>query len=176
MATKILDKLTETGELTCKENGKAKVYLLNQGNHEVLDKDEMEHIDAEIKDFNATVFELREEVRILSAYRDRSQKSLTNDQMDERIEYLEKDVARKADKLEQLSGFTQLVTPDENKLVQADMDKFLKMWRQRKKWATEMAGMVSEGTGKKLAEVLEDFGCETDQEAGIDISNMGKLK
>jgi uncharacterized protein YydD (DUF2326 family) len=169
MATKVLDKLVADGELSAHESGKTKVYYLNQENQDVLSAEEMQALDDEMKEFTEEKNQLSAAVRDLQSEKDRTTKALSNEEVLERIEKLQAEIAAKEAKLATL-GTTKLATPEEKKTAQLELDKFKKIWISRKKSVKDIVDALAEGMDKKPKVIFEDYGMETDEDAGVDIT------
>lgn len=173
MTTKVLDKLVEDNLITCKENGKAKVYLLNQEEQDVLDEDQLKELDTSITELTKQRNDLREEVKNLQSERDRFARALTHEEVKQRIVELREQIELKNGKLTKLSANTEsLVSPEEKNKAMANMERFRKMWRLRKRTTRDILDLLSEGLNKKVSALKEELGIEEDP---VDINSMGAL-
>lgn len=171
---KALDKLVEQGKVTLKEQGKSKkVYMMCQDGLEVLPPEELAAIDDEIRQLKAEKQTLSDELKELQASKEKASRALTNEELDERIEQLNKDVAEQEADLLRLSTI-KLATPEEKKEAQDKVAKYLKAWRERKRIAMDIIGFVSEGKNVKPRELMAELELETDEDANVNISEVGK--
>ena len=87
---RILDSLTDAGELQMKEFGKAKIYLLNQKSIPDVNQAELDKISKEVQDLRTAHRELTEDVKSLTAELKDIQNQLTDEQLDAEIAKYEK--------------------------------------------------------------------------------------
>lgn len=88
-AQKILDQLTDEGELQMKEYGKAKIYLINQKNIPKVDPGEMENLKTSLEAKKSEHVELTNEVKALKKKEADLNNQLTNEQLEEEIDKFE---------------------------------------------------------------------------------------
>ena len=88
-AQKILDQLTDEGDLQMKEYGKAKIYLINQKNIPKVDPAEMENLKTSLEAKKSEHAELTNEVKALKKKEADLNNQLTNDQLEEEIDKFE---------------------------------------------------------------------------------------
>lgn len=86
---KILDQLTEEGDLQMKEYGKAKIYLINQKNIPVVDPKELENLKVSLEARKADHSSLANEIKALKKKEMDLNNQLNNEQLEQEIEKFE---------------------------------------------------------------------------------------
>jgi len=171
---KALDSLVASNKITLKEQGKTKkVYMLNQDGLEVLQPEELGALDREIAGLKQEKAALLEEIKELTANKEKASKQLSNEELDEAIAKLTTEVAEQRKDIARLDSVT-LATPEEKKQALANLEKYLKEWRIRKRKTMDIASYLSEVKSMKIKEILEEVGIETDEDAKVNINDMGK--
>lgn len=170
-ADKALASLCKKGEVTLKQSGKAKVYYVAQKDLESVSKEELATMDEEIKEKTKELREKNDELKEIQKHRDEIVNALTNEQLVKKISTLKEDIQKKKDKLALLQN-TVLISDEEMKKIDENLEKYLKEWKKRKSMAKEMLGNISEMKDKRISEVMEEMGLEDDQ---TDINKIGVL-
>jgi hypothetical protein len=168
---KALANLCKRGDVTLKQSGKAKVYYVAQSGLEAVSKEDLTEMDVQIKTFQSDLKEIQEEVKEVTKRRDESLNSLTTTQLKEKIAAQKSDVEKKTVKLASLQS-TPLISDEDSKKLDERLAKMLKEWKSRKASAKGMLEQLADMENKKIAEVMEDRGCEPDS---VDINSIGKL-
>lgn len=86
---KILDQLSEEGELQMKEYGKARIYLINQKNVPEADKTEMEELKNSLEKCKIEHTSLSNEIKALKKKEIELNNQLTNEELESEIEKYE---------------------------------------------------------------------------------------
>lgn len=170
-ADKALASLCKKGEVTLKQSGKAKVYYVAQKDLESVSKDELSSMDEEIKEKTKELREKNDELKDIQKQRDEIVNALTNEQLIKKISSLKEDLQKKKDKLALLQT-TVLISDEEMKKIDENLEKYLKEWRKRKSMAKDMLANIAEMKDKRVSEVMEEMGLEDDQ---TDINKIGIL-
>lgn len=87
---RILDSLTDAGELQMKEFGKAKIYLLNQKSIPDVNQSELDQLTKEVQELRTAHRELTDEIKSLTAELKELQNAPTEEQLDAEIAKYEK--------------------------------------------------------------------------------------
>ena len=90
---KILDQLSEEGELQMKEYGKARIYLINQKNVPEADKTEMEELKIGLEKCKIEHTSLNNEIKALKKKEIELNNQLTNEELETEIEKYEGQVS-----------------------------------------------------------------------------------
>eukprot|EP01080_Neovahlkampfia_damariscottae_P005667 gene5667-9488_t len=171
-ADKALASLCKKGELTLKQSGKAKVYYVNQDKLQTASKDELIAMDKESKAKTLSVKELTEEVKHIQKEHSSLMNSLTNDQLDAKIIQQKEEIEKKKIKLASLQT-GDLISDEDLKKVDEDLEKFLKEWKKRRRLAKDIIAQISEGRDIKPRDFMDELDLEDDP---VDIDTIGKLE
>lgn len=175
-ATKALDKLEEDGKVSTKSCGKTKLYYVNQSTMETVSPEELAQMDNEIKELAAEKKELSEIVRNLQRELSKIEKSMTNEELKAEIEKKKEIIAKRKEKLHVIESGQNLIDESEKKKVDEELEKYLKIWRKRKRIGTDIINAICEGRGCKPSQLIEELDLITDDAEGVDINQIGKLQ
>ncbi|KAI9092873.1 homologous-pairing protein 2 [Phlyctochytrium arcticum] len=173
IVTKCLTSLAEEQQIHAKLNGKQWVYVAKQDDIEVPSRAELDSMDVKIAALKEEVQGLKEETRQAQSKLSSLRNSLTNAQIEESLEALNKENARLAQRLQTAqsgAGAQQLSKADRDR-IDNEVESMRKEWRKRKRMFDEMFGAVTENLQGSLAEFREAVGIETDQAAGVDLKD-----
>ncbi|KAL4483257.1 hypothetical protein ABPG74_019283 [Tetrahymena malaccensis] len=162
---KMLDGLVSKNKLTCKEFGKAKIYLMNQDLLPQVDKSELEQMQNDLNEKRVYLREIGEEIKELTKKIATYNKQLTNAQIQEEIVKNEKMIKQLEDKMHfyQSDKFVQASEADVKKYEEA-YQKMEKEYKRRRRMCKDGIGQIAEGMNKKLSEVQELIGIEEEDE------------
>jgi hypothetical protein len=85
-----------------------------------------------------------------------------------------KKVEKKKKKLESLQT-TTLISDEELKKIDNELNKYLKEWKSRKLKCNDIGDQISDGKQQKLKEFYDEIDLETDEVVDANINNIGKL-
>ncbi|KAJ8902405.1 hypothetical protein NDN08_006810 [Rhodosorus marinus] len=167
-----LNVLVENGNVTLKEFGKAKIFLCRQDSIEIPDEQEMMQMDADIT-------EKAEELKQLTSKRQELEKQISalntaislSDAIS-KCDQLNEEIAASRKKLDGMGPESEQVTEEEKKSVEDQYKKMRKEWTSRKRTAKDILDGISEGSGKKPKELVEEIGLETDEEQDSALSQL----
>mmetsp|Transcript_7076 Transcript_7076/g.26513 ORF Transcript_7076/g.26513 Transcript_7076/m.26513 type:complete len:330 (-) Transcript_7076:836-1825(-) len=171
--TKALDALVKSSTITEKVNGKQKVYWINQENMEVLDEDDLQELEKSNKASEQGLLDLRDSVHQLEIKLKKTEKSFTNEELDEEIERLKKEIGSKKSKLDTMSS-TTLMTPEEKKELTDKFDRYFKAWKQRRDWCMQVIDMWCSDSHSIDDLKKKGLELETDEECGANLRDMVK--
>lgn len=75
-------------------------------------------------------------------------------------------------RLEALRGGAKLATKEDKDRAKKAFDDARIAWRKRKRMCKDILDTLSEGMGKRIAELKEEFGLEFDEDAGVKLEDM----
>ncbi|CAI2369696.1 unnamed protein product [Moneuplotes crassus] len=163
---KILDALTEENILTCKEYGKAKIYLINQDIFPETTNEDLEKLDKEIDTKKKEFEELDAKLKSLNSDLRKIKIEPTNAELDAELEALTSENLRLEGRLEEYGD-----VQEDRSISIDDIEKqeklFSKEWRVRKKGFMEIIDTISEALEKKPKELMEEIGIETDEDYNV---------
>jgi len=166
---KILQTLTDDGKLTCKEFGKQKLYWRNQELLQVEDKEELSILDKKLENLEEELEKLNEECSKLSSELKTIITLPTNSETEIRIKTLSTENTDLEEKLKLIKGKSIVITPEEKKKAEKDYDSFRLQWKKRKRMCKEIVDQLTEASGKKAKDLIEEVGVTTDEEAGVSL-------
>eukprot|EP01105_Mastigella_eilhardi_P018007 TRINITY_DN4156_c0_g2_i2.p1 TRINITY_DN4156_c0_g2~~TRINITY_DN4156_c0_g2_i2.p1 ORF type:complete len:240 (+),score=81.04 TRINITY_DN4156_c0_g2_i2:25-720(+) len=167
--TKVLAELADKGALQCKENGKQKIYWVTQ--QESSEDHAMSATDFEqqLSNMTADVAVLKEKVDAL----DKENKSLASSPVTSEAttkkEALLAEKENLAEKLEQLSSSSVVITKADREAAQKQFDHARDAWRKRKRMCREIMETICSFGGQKTKDFVETVGIETDEDAHVSL-------
>eukprot|EP00039_Didymoeca_costata_P019886 m.339295 g.339295 ORF g.339295 m.339295 type:complete len:214 (-) comp18737_c0_seq1:88-729(-) len=170
--TQILTKLAKEQFLVEKEYGKAKVYLLNQADQKEVPQEELATLDQEIENKKLKGKNLRDSCVKLASELDSLTGSLTNTIASKKLSDLKEENSDLSARIKKIEESGDLVSKEEQEKVEKNYTKHITEWRKRKKYMKNIEDTVMESYPKKRKQLQDDMGVETDEAAGIDISDF----
>ena len=172
---KVLAKLSrEEDKNTCqpvlceKEYGKAKIYYYNQAQLPSLSISEMNSLDDEVATLNNELKRLESQVFEAKERMEKLLKEPTDDELDKELKETEARVETKRRKAETLSGpDAKSVDPYARQKVIEEYNFYRKHWKDRKEKVMDLIDMMSDGMNKKVEDVIEICGLESDENEGV---------
>ncbi|XP_074295697.1 homologous-pairing protein 2 homolog [Silene latifolia] len=172
---KALDSLSDSGKISFKEYGKQKIYIARQDQFEIPNSDELAHM----KDVNAKLQEqISEQKRANSEIEGEIKtlhSNLTLEDMQAKLERLNKEVEEMEIKLTKLRGGVTLVKPEEKKAIQDQYMSAISHWRKRKRMFRDIWDSITENMPKNLKDFKEELGLEFDEDAGVSLQSFDDL-
>ncbi|CAJ0760793.1 15408_t:CDS:2 [Entrophospora sp. SA101] len=162
VAQKVLNSLVEKNEINCKPYGKQYVYYIKQDQLESPSSEELLTMDAEIEDLKKEINEFKEKNRRLQSEFNGLNSSLTNKQIDERIEIVKEENQKYGERLQVLQSGTIQISDEEKKQIDEGYEKNRKLWRQRKRMFYDMFNLILDYTEKKKTDFMEELDIELD--------------
>ncbi|CDW91633.1 tbpip domain-containing protein [Stylonychia lemnae] len=162
---KIMDELTTQQILTCKEYGKAKIYLINQDLFDTKSAEELAILDDQIKirkdENDALLVELKQlQIRLKETSQGQSNTDISSD-----IKQHKTDIKSLQDKIKPfVSGGRKLVTQDEINKADKKLKNMQQEWKRRKKACMEIVDQISESAEMNRKDFIKKLNLETDEE------------
>jgi hypothetical protein len=97
--------------------------------------------------------------------------SLTNAELEATILKKQEELEKKKKKLELLKS-TDLISDEDLKKIDENLEKYLKELKKRKRIAKEMLNQVADGRDMKPSDLFIELELEED---GVDLESIGKL-
>ncbi|KAJ2846317.1 hypothetical protein J3B02_004441, partial [Coemansia erecta] len=168
-AKKILNDLADEGRISRKNNNKQQIFYPVQAEIEVPNIEEAEEEEESIKEMEERLTKLKDENKALSSKLHALNNALTDDQMRERIAKLTLETKENEQRLNQLrSG--EVISPQEKKKIDSEHAAMIKHWTTRKRIFKNISDTIAEGYPKKIKDLFDEIGIETDEDAGVDTS------
>lgn len=165
---KALVKLANSGKVTCKEFGKAKVYFIRQDDLPSLTEEEIKErsiendlLKKQVQEKASIVRELQEESK---KYRSRQ----TLKEMEDFYRSMQKESEVLDSKLAVLrSADTPQISAEDIMKVEKTIKSNLSVWKSRKRSFTDIWGQISENYDGNQRDLFENIGIEGDQEGEL---------
>jgi hypothetical protein len=162
---KILDSLTEEGELLCKEY-QSKIYLISQKNFRQIDNKEMEELDIkleksteELKDIKQTNNSLQTELKNILT-------KLSDEEINNQIKTTKESIKEMETKIKKIQdGSVKLLPLDQVKVFESNYEKAKLEYKKAKKIFGNVADTISDGLEMKRNNFLEMLNIEDDSDA-----------
>ena len=163
-----LDELVEQQLVVCKENGKQKIYWANQdADGTAVGADAMAALNEQHAGLKEEVAGLREQLGRV----EKENQTLARQYSNEELARLEKTLGAEVGQMEaRLQLFQQkkvVVDPKEKERLLKARASLASQWRKRKKMVKEIADLITEARGIKVAAFYEQLGIETDEQVGF---------
>lgn len=98
--------------------------------------------------------------------------SLTNTIASKKLSDLKEENSDLSARIKKIEESGDLVSKEEQEKVEKNYTKHITEWRKRKKYMKNIEDTVMESYPKKRKQLQDDMGVETDEAAGIDISDF----
>ncbi|GAB0497110.1 hypothetical protein MMPV_008433 [Pyropia vietnamensis] len=156
--------LITRGEVTLKEYGKAKVFIVHQAGIPQLSAAERAELDRRMEELETSATSGSAAVATATAAVNDLSATLSDDAATARAAAL---ATERADLEARVRAFRGGVVLSEAARAARERTyaEAIDAWRQRKRIVTEAVSLMAEGAGKKPAEMYEMIGIETDEEA-----------
>lgn len=176
----VLDQLADSGAITRKEFGKSKIYVAPPP---ALDPTELARetaalesrwkaLQEEKSQWTGRKGSLEGEVRRLN-------QGLDDTALETALTTLIAENAAREETLEKLrlkEGKREGRAPMDKlqmKRLEEEVGSFRKVWAARKRQAMEAVECVADGAGKRVIDIIDMMGIETDEEAGVSLPALG---
>jgi 26S proteasome regulatory subunit (ATPase 3-interacting protein) len=157
--TKVLDHLAELGKVQAKDFGKARVYLVDQKSLPTSTDEELAQLDTAIKDKQAAVDLLNDEVKQLKDQLKERNRLMTAAQLQAEIERLTTLNAEQQRELEASEGVTP-VSDEERAVVEKRLLTMTSAAKTRQRLCMSIVYTLSEMMELKPKGVMEKLGME----------------
>ena len=174
---KSLDELADKGLLTRKDNKKQRVYWVTQqvgaaaeSSADASSGKEQKtpaQLEEEAKQLKEQVAQVQSKADALVAENKKLAAQPGDEEAAEMIARLTEETSRMREKLEGLRASTTLVSKEELQKADTRYNTMKKAWKARKRMCRDICDMMGESSGKSFAQLAEEMGLETDEDAGI---------
>ncbi len=175
MVDRALNSLVSEGKLLMKEFGRAKVYWVEIP---PPSEEELAAVDtsrAKIKALTTETIQMKEETTTMGNEARRLLRDPTDEELDAAIAAQTADTDTLRARLEQVQNSADVVDEATTKREDAVLTYLVKLWRTRRRNVMEIVGQMSEGMDKPVGTIVKDLGLETDEDAGVDFSDVAGL-
>ncbi|KXN70301.1 TBPIP-domain-containing protein [Conidiobolus coronatus NRRL 28638] len=168
-AQRALESLVSQDLIKSKAYGKQVVYCYNQSLWEEVDSDKLKELDDKIEEIEENMKRDKNKLNQLESIYRGLTSSLTDAQLDEKLEQLEKKIEEDSQKYTYLSENTKLVTDEEKVIIDKNYSDYRKHWKTYKNKFKDIFDIISENLTVSNKDFMEEQGIETDEDFGLDI-------
>ncbi|ERL88272.1 homologous-pairing protein 2 homolog isoform X1 [Dendroctonus ponderosae] len=167
---KAVNCLLEQGRIKEKVYGKQKVYFPAQNSKQSPQdlNDEIRTLDRQINEINTKVEAKEGAIKAIQAQYSERQGRLTLAEACGKKMKLDAELRTTKDALEAFDGVA-LVESKVKEQVQKEYERMLGIYRKRKRMCLDMLDTILESYPKKKANLYEEVGIETDEDAGFNL-------
>ncbi|CAG8510375.1 4228_t:CDS:10 [Diversispora eburnea] len=158
---KVLTNLVDKEEVSCKTYGK------QSDQFETPSPNDLNEMDTKIQELKKEVNDYKDRNKQLQSVLNGLNNSLTNEQIETKINGLEKENKGYEERLTILRSGAKQLTEEEKKQIDELYEKNRKLWRQRKRMFEEIFNQIAEATERKTKDLVInltfiELGIETD--------------
>jgi 26S proteasome regulatory subunit (ATPase 3-interacting protein) len=174
----LLIELEEQDQIVnSKAYGKQVVFYPDQSKFDVADEEELNRLRASFESLKDQLDAKKREVGAAAAEKARLASQMTDAQLSDALESLAARVASQESSLMAIKGQNkEAVDPQAYSKLMASQEKYVKVWKKRKRLAMDFVADICEGMGEKPQTLVETMGLETDAEVGVDIKDFLRAK
>ncbi|CAH1399648.1 unnamed protein product [Nezara viridula] len=157
---KSLDELAEKGSIKEKVYGKQKIYCVIQTTEDVGNEDELFELNELIEKKSKEAHQLDQEIKLLELKLKELQSQPTTQQAEADNERLRKSNALLKDKLNQLRKGVSIISKEEWKKKEEELNKVTKECKKRSRWLKDMTDAVLENYNSSKNQLYDEIGIE----------------
>lgn len=170
---RMLDKLAEEGRIVAKTYGKFRLYWASQAQYGEISTSDVDAEAAAVAAVEAHAATVAAKKKELSTRVATLSNAMSAAELAKALGDTKSAVSEMRAKLERIKGGgTPLVSPAERAAVKKALDKYVKAWKERKRAVMDAVGMISEGMERKVKDVVDEIGVETDEAHGVNIRDF----
>ncbi|CAN8074391.1 unnamed protein product [Agarophyton chilense] len=171
-----LASLVEKKLVTKKEYGKAKIFIASQDIIEIPNPDEVKRLDEEISELQEQLSSISGETDQLSGVASALRAELTLDEAKKRTKELIEETEQKEQKLASLGDGSSLMSKEDKEKLELFYYQARSLWKKYKRIVTDITDAIGEASGKKLEELFEELGIDSDAAANVKLSDFPDMK
>jgi 26S proteasome regulatory subunit (ATPase 3-interacting protein) len=161
---KALTELVTSEYVTCKEYGKAKLYLIRQKNIALPSAEETAALDSRLETLANELEELSAECQVLEAKISELSAQPRTEEAKERVALLETETATIDERIEKLQVHCAGYDSSRRQYIQQQHERALKALRLRRSRARQIILQMAEGMERKPRELADEIGIESDSD------------
>ena len=177
-AEKQLLELAASGHVVLKENGKSKIFWLNQEDMDAPSEAELRQLDSDISRVTAEKRTMNERLASLKASVSAHAKMRSLEELRAEEKHLRDSLWKSEAQLSSKQGNSGDVPPmsdKESEQVGNFYRKSLKEYKRRRSTCLEILQNLSENLGKPVKQLMEEWGLEGDEDHGVSVSSFPAL-
>ncbi|OHS95262.1 hypothetical protein TRFO_02249 [Tritrichomonas foetus] len=171
---KAVDQLATENKCSCKVSGKAKLYFANQEGLPVASPEQLEQMDANLENLREQIISLKEKVESLRTRRNQLANTKPFPELVQYRQDIEQQVQKEEQRRDELIALAEGITPEDAQKFQKDYNDRCAQWKARRGKCMEIIDQLSEGCGKKPAELIAEMELETDEALGLKLEYKDK--
>ncbi|KAK8813227.1 hypothetical protein WA158_002819 [Blastocystis sp. Blastoise] len=167
-AVRVLAQLAQDGKIIEKEYGKTKIYYADQNQFPSVSEEELVSMEEKIATLKEQEKDLLSKSNIYKNELKSLQTSLPDSELKAAIEKYKTENEAMETKLNILRN-SGAIDKTELDSLQTNVNKYTKIWKQRRHMCMEGIKTLADGLEKKDQEVIDEIGLETEEELGIEL-------
>ncbi|EGD75114.1 hypothetical protein PTSG_06769 [Salpingoeca rosetta] len=172
--TRVLAKMAADGQITEKVFGKQKIYFPLQSEFPKLSKEELTALDKELEELKAEMKGLQSECDQLQSKLSSTLATPETADAEKALTEVQERNEKKEGKLKALRSDGKSVTEADKNKINKKFDEAVKLWRRRKRMATDILDQILESYPKPKKALFNDIGLETDEEVKVNLKDFGR--
>lgn len=175
---KAVTKLVQQNKLFEKAYGNQRVYCIVQQNVDLSNLEgNLKELDRKINEISAKLKSKDEELQVKISELKSLKTKMTADEATRSLNSLKNEIELLKEKIGNFSETeAEPITPEYASKITTSYEKFLKLFKQRKRLCKEMTDAILEGYPKTKKQLLEEIGIETDEDAGFVFEELSLKK
>mmetsp|Transcript_5525 Transcript_5525/g.9542 ORF Transcript_5525/g.9542 Transcript_5525/m.9542 type:complete len:234 (-) Transcript_5525:153-854(-) len=165
---KVLDDLAEKGRLVVKEYNKTKIYHASQADLEVPSPEELQAGAQRLQELQQEIDAEKQAVAVLDKEVSVLMRSLTDEQVTERIQKSQAECEEMEGKLQSMRGTTNVISKEDLQKTEKQFAAKFSEYRKRKRMFKSVWETLLESSEKKASALEEEIGIENDASQGVD--------
>lgn len=162
-----------SGQIKSKLYGKFKLYWPDQAQYGEVGQADMDAWTAKAKELEVQLAELQARKKALQAQVSALSSELTAEELEAQLLENREAVTTLTARVEKLEGAgVPLVTPEERAAVKQSLERYRKLWAERKRMVMDVVDGMADGLEKRPREVCDMIGIETDENVGVNIKDF----
>lgn len=170
-----LAALVEDGLVNKKEYGKAKIFLLRQDTLELPDDAEAASTDEQLRTLSSQLQTLIQELAQKRERIAQLKSQYTLDDATQRLAALREELETKQDRRQRLGDGSTLMSKQDKLQLDKGYFNVRAAWKKYLKLVRDIVDQIAEASGKKRAELYEEIGIETDEDANVNLADMPEI-
>ncbi|KAG9396261.1 Homologous-pairing protein 2 [Carpediemonas membranifera] len=170
-----LDAAVADGQLVMKAFGRSKLFWAEIPIPTAEQTAELNTKRTYIREANVRIVEMKEQQQQLEDRTRQLLKEPTDAEIDDLLEKRRAEVAALEQRLKDNEEAVGTIDEEANKRTDAELLYLVKLWKTRRMAVMDVINQMSEGRDKPVPDLLEEFGLETDEEAGVSLADVQGL-
>ncbi|EKE38754.1 hypothetical protein ENUP19_0038G0009 [Entamoeba nuttalli] len=170
--TRILEELSQKGDLIEKVNGKQKIYWYNQSKLTDITPEVIRELENKRQELKVTLSTTKEELMVEEKTNKILSSQLSNEELEKQLKQLSEEVSKLEEKYKKFKDQKITIDPKEKAKLLKDNEFFVKEWKKRKRICKDASELLTESSGMKISKLYETLGIETDEQNGFTLDKL----